>query len=132
MSIKAIAGEIVVERHTTLVPIECGNCGVLFGLEAEYQRKRRSDRKTWYCPNGCARAYTESEADRLRQLLDDQRTATARYQDMLNAEKRAHSATKGQLTRLINKGVCPYCRRNFTAVRRHIANKHPEQAGATK
>lgn len=41
----------------TVEIIECGECGVTFGLTEEYLKQRRKDHVTWYCPNGHKRYY---------------------------------------------------------------------------
>ncbi len=49
---------------TKMVWIECGKCGVSFGLSQEYQQKRQEDHCTFWCPNGhgrCYRGKTENE-----------------------------------------------------------------------
>ena len=49
---------------TEMVWTECGKCGVSFGFSEEYRRRRQSDHRTFYCPNGHPRCYagkTESE-----------------------------------------------------------------------
>ena len=58
--------------------------------------------------------------------LIDARDRVIRQRD---AEQRAHSATKGQLTRARKRaanGVCPCCHRSFENVARHVAKQHPD------
>ena len=43
---------------TTFEPHMCGACGVQFAMTTTFYRQRRRDKKTFYCPNGCLRAFT--------------------------------------------------------------------------
>lgn len=122
----------------TLVVIHCHQCAIPFGIPERFQRARREDRETFYCPNGHGAAYRKSEADKLRAELDqmkadrDWQATTAQWaRDDADRERRSHSATKGQLTRAKKRaiaGACPCCSRSFVDVRRHMANKHPGEA----
>lgn len=50
-------------------------------------------------------------------------------QRRLESERRAHAATKGQLTKTkkrIANGVCPCCNRSFANLERHMAGQHPD------
>lgn len=119
-----------------IVPVPCGECGVVFGMTEDYQEQRKKDGKSWYCPNGHSRVYRETEADRLRKQLaraeqerDRARANATHYRDQADAEERAHRATKGQVTKLrkrIANGVCPCCKRTFANLGRHIAGQHPD------
>ena len=111
----------------SLVTEECCACGIPFAMPEEFRKAMVDDKKSFHCPNGHSQHYTTSEADRLRKQLEQERAALNSAYDRLNAEKRSHAATKGQLTR-IKKGVCPYCHRNFSAVKRHIDRMHPDEA----
>ena len=116
----------------TLVVETCCNCGVHFGLPQDMQKRRREDRKTFYCPAGHAQHYTgATEVESLRRQLKYVRESEEFYREQAATERRRASAQKGQVTRIRNmiaKGVCPVagCRRNFTNVREHMAAEHPE------
>lgn len=118
------------------VEIVCGGCGVLFWMTAEYQGDRRRDHKTFYCPNGCPRAFNgPSEEEKLRKALETQKQQNAMWQDdaqrareRAEAAERRASAARGQVTKLKNRaaaGVCPCCNRTFANLARHMAGKHP-------
>ena len=49
--------------------IECCRCSVIFGVTALFEKKRREDKETFWCPNGHSQAYVKSEADKLRENL---------------------------------------------------------------
>lgn len=115
---------------------DCGECGVQFGMPEEYYNRRLNDRQTWYCPNGHPRTFTgptkaERETSELRKQLEWARDDLARNRERLAQESKAHSATKGQLTKTKKRlaaGVCPYCHRNFVALGKHIRGQHPHES----
>lgn len=119
----------------SLVALDCYKCGVVFALSGEYDARRRKDHEAFYCPNGHANAYNgKTEAEKLREQLKQQEQATDRYRDWLAetrtdlaTEKRQHAATKGKLTKTVNRihaGVCPHCKRHFANVERHMTSQH--------
>ena len=120
----------------------CGECGLIFGLEAAFDATKQRDGTTFYCPNGHARVYRETALQRM------ERTAK-RTQELLEAERRANESLRkdkerlyrqraaacGQVTRLKNRakaGVCPCCNRTFSQLARHMADKHPEFGATNK
>lgn len=114
---------------------DCPECGIPFGVRKTFEDARRSDKRSFFCPNGHSLSYTESEADRLRKALETQKQQNARLADEAReanqrAEdaRRATAAQKGVVTRLKNRaaaGVCPCCNRTFVNLQRHMAGKHP-------
>jgi len=116
---------------TTLTVISCDGCGVTFGISVGFYSARRDDHKTFYCPNGCRRAYSvRSETEQLQIDLRYARSARDAARDQATAAERSARAHKGHATRLRNliaRGVCPVpgCRRNFANVRAHMAAEHP-------
>ena len=131
---------ITVEGAVTLYVTSCGKCGIVFAMLDDFNDRRRSDGEVWYCPSGHPRIYGESEEDRLRSKLrveknraDGAERRATHYEEQAEIEKRRASAAKGQKTRitnLIKAGVCPFCRRNFENVRRHMGDVHPEKESA--
>jgi predicted nucleic acid-binding Zn-ribbon protein len=123
----------------TLVAETCCNCGTVFGINEAQLRQLRQSGAWFCCPNGHQQHYTETEADRLRKQLaateksrDSARAYARSVQDQNDAERRAHAATKGQLTKTrkrVANGVCPCCNRSFADLGRHMAGKHPDYAG---
>lgn len=118
----------------------CGKCGISFAMPGQFDKECEAYGTTFYCPNGHPRVYRTSAAVKLQAELDQMKASrdwearTARYNaDQLEHERRRHAATKGQLTKTRKRaeaGVCPHCPRSFVDVKRHIANKHSEQAVA--
>ncbi len=114
---------------------DCITCGVRFGLPRGFTRSLRNGKQTFYCPNGHAMSYCESEADVLRRERDRLKQDAARLEGEklaalereVAALERAQAAEKRELKlkKRAAAGACPCCSRNFTNLARHIASKHP-------
>lgn len=101
----------------------------------EYQMRQHRDGEKpigIYCPLGHSGIPSgKGEAAKERERRERAEARAKAIQDQLDSEARAHSATKGQLTKAkkrIGKGVCPCCNRHFTNVERHMATQHPKYA----
>ncbi len=117
---------------------DCPDCGVPYGLDSAFQKRRKADGRRWYCPNGHGISYSESELDIARKeaQVNERRRKSAELElDRTRADrdvaKRRLSATQGVVTRQkkrIANGVCPVaeCRRSgFDDVANHIEQVHP-------
>lgn len=62
---------------TSLAYEKCCDCGVIFGMADYFRAQRKRDQKSFYCPNGHAMSYTESEADELKRRLSQTQEALA-------------------------------------------------------
>lgn len=127
----------------SLFVTDCASCGVIFAMTTEFEKRRRNDHKTWYCPNGHHLVFSEeNEEERLARELKVAQDSVAYWRRVhsddvkeLGSEKRSHAATKGQLTKVkkrIGNGVCPECNRHFTNVERHMASMHQGHEAALK
>lgn len=103
-------------------------CGVHFAvpesLEREYEDRNV---RALYCPLGHSmvpkKGYSKAEE------LERAEARERHLLDQLDAAERSKAALRGHLTRLRNRlvnGVCPWCNRHFTQVRRHVTSQHPE------
>ena len=125
-----------VHQEVTLRIVECGECGVAFGMTSLFYDKRREDHRGWWCPNGHQRHYAaESDAERYKRLYEQsERRAGVNY-DRAESAERSLRSTRGVVTRMQKRaavGVCPFgCRRHFVNVERHMARKHPGQVAPT-
>jgi hypothetical protein len=113
-------------------------CGVIFGIETNYDDILRREHKTFYCTNGHSQYYSgksdleiaRAEAERAKadaQFWRDRKDQLARD---LQSEKHKVAAERGAKTKLrkrIANGVCPCCKRTFANVARHVAHMHPEE-----
>lgn len=120
----------------TLVVQDCPNCGMQFGVPADYDKRRQDDHQTFYCPSGHGQSYTgKSEAQKLRGLLANANRRIEWAETGLRAardqaetseyRRRAEKAAKTRLKNRIANGVCPCCNRSFQDLRRHMAGRHP-------
>ena len=108
----------------------CVNCGVIYGVDAEFEAARRRDGKTFYCPNGHAMSFTETDAMRLKQERERNARLTASldqsYAALAEEEKRRRAKEReiARLQKRIQNGVCTQCHRHFANLERHMASKH--------
>jgi len=130
--------KVAITREFSLVVIECGECGVNFGVPERFDEQRRESGGNFYCPNGHPRVYRVTETDRLKQELaraaknlEIAETQARRERDRCMVVERSRSALRGQVTKIRNRianGVCPCCNRTFTDLGRHMITQHPEFA----
>lgn len=74
---------------TTMVWIECCNCGIPFGLTEDHQKRLRQTHEWFYCPNGHHQHYPGKTAEekRIAELeADNARLARAR-REMVEADE---------------------------------------------
>lgn len=119
----------------TLYVQECCSCHMTFAVPTDFDAQRRSDKKTFYCPNGHSQSYRgESDSDlaqRLAGQLDIQRTRLRDAERQLDYARRSQKNVSTRLKKVkarIGHGVCPCCNRSFKALADHMATKHPEYA----
>lgn len=126
------------EIEITLEAQTCGECGIVFGIEAKHRQMLIETHGTFYCPNGHCRCFVgKSAAEKLRDELTrktaalDQAWADISYKNrLLESERRSTAAVKGVLTKVkkrIAGGVCPCCHRYFPALHRHMTTQHPAE-----
>ena len=109
----------------TLRVVHCW-CGIALAIPDNLRRwaEQAKDRSI-YCPNGHKFVFT----DTFEEKLERERRRHQATKDLLRAEERSHSATRGQLTKTkkrVGNGVCPCCHRTFQQLSRHMKNKHPD------
>lgn len=126
----------VLSFANNLETLSCYKCGTQFAVPPQWLRSRREDKAKFWCPNGHPQAFIESEAARLRKKLEAANRELAAKESALQTQRtraadaeceRDRAATK--LARVKN-GVCPCCKRSFTALPRHMKTKHPEFVAA--
>ena len=105
---------------TTLVTHTCLTCGIQYAFPLAYEEELRRNHKGFYCPVGHEAYFpAETEQERLRRLWQQERRTRKEYQE-------ENVKLNSQLKR-INAGVCPYCRRHFANVERHIRSRHKDK-----
>jgi hypothetical protein len=101
-------------------------CGIALAIPENLDRNlREKSANGAYCPVGHRFGYV----DTFEQALAREQQQHRATRDLLRAEERSHTATKGQATKLrkrIANGVCPCCHRHFANVERHVKTKHPD------
>lgn len=120
-------------RTATIVmtEVECSVCGLVFAVPEGWNRQRREDKVTFWCPNGHGQCYRKSDADILREQLGLEQASVKFWRDQTTQAERRIAAQKGQATKLrkrLANGVCPCCHRHFTNLERHIQGQHPNYA----
>lgn len=122
-------------RTVVLADTSCANCGIAFAAPDWWIKARRDDGATFYCPNGHPLHFGQNTLDKqlaaAKRRGDSLSTALTAAQDQAAAERKAHSATKGKLTKTRNRvgnGVCPCCNRTFANLGRHMSGQHPDYA----
>ena len=108
----------------------CCNCGMVFAMPEDYQKRRRDDRKIFFCPSGHQQHYTgATEAERLKQELERARqmrdAAEARAATANQEREQIAKAHKRMRHRVMN-GVCPCCNRTFQNLMQHMKTEHPD------
>ena len=116
----------------TMISREC-SCGVVYAISEAFEKARRRDHKTFYCPNGCSRHFPQQTDEEVlrRQLEQAQRRAASAEGQATRAEYQRRAAV-GQVTKIkkrVANGVCPCCQRTFRDLASHMADKHPDYAG---
>lgn len=110
-----------------MVDMTCPSCGVSYAMPASLRAEREKDGRSFYCVNGHSLSYHETEAMRLRKMLDaankDNTAMAQQVRDAQLAEQRAVDEAK-RIKRRVKAGVCPCCNRTFQNLARHMATKH--------
>lgn len=127
-----------IQMTVNMETVDCGICGGVYALSADYLRKKRETGGFWHCPY----CYTDwgypknrSELVRLKQQLEQKEAEAQRMREHWLAEERSRISLQGHLTRVkhrIGNGVCPCCNRSFKNIRRHMQSKHPHFAKEEK
>lgn len=124
-----------ITREVALVDTSCAKCGIVFAVPDWWDRQRRDSGEGFYCPNGHTLLYGKNTLEKRLAAAERARDAARAHaqavQDQNDAERKAHSATKGQLTKAkkrIAAGVCPCCNRTFRNLARHMTGQHPDYA----
>jgi hypothetical protein len=131
------ANETQFTLTSTLVPITCYLCGIVFGLEREFKNRRINDHEPWHCPNGHSQVFSgKTEAERLREqlaaterCLTNSREETQRQRELRQQTERSLRGTKAVVTRMKRrtvKGQCVCCSKKFKDLETHMKTEHPD------
>lgn len=115
-----------------LVTEQCCNCGMLFAMSADYQKRRRDDHGSFYCPAGHGQHYTgKTEEQKLKEELERKNEMLDAANARANAahDRAAHvSKAHRKMRQRVFNGVCPCCNRSFGNLREHMKTQHPDFA----
>lgn len=110
-------GLVSIQQQLAFVTIECYKCGVMFAVSDGLNRNWHETKQDFFCPNGHSQAYLKSEAQRLREQLDEQKRQTEfqkaraeRLDSSLTAHQQQLASERTKAARLkkrIAAGVCP-------------------------
>ena len=110
-------------------------CGHWVAMPANRKEKLQQTGETFWCPYGHQAVFGNSEVDRLRTELDAVKQARIKAEVATAKARRELDGALteiGKLHKRVQGGVCPYCKRTFRQVQRHMTSKHPERPGVVK
>ena len=122
----------------TLKHFECcrSDCGILFGITPDKEKRLRDSGNEFYCPNGHRQSFTKStvskqkdEIAQLRHYAECLEADVETQRELKNTARYTARTYKGNVTKLKNrvgKGVCPCCNRHFKNLERHMSGQHPD------
>lgn len=129
-------GSMTVEVE--LAQISCGCCGGTYAINERFRKKCHEDGTGWTCPY-CKTSwgyFNNNENAQLKKQLAEKEAAIARERaahDQTKTElreteqrRRAEKGAKTRLKRRAAHGVCPCCKRQFSELKKHIAQMHPD------
>lgn len=122
-------GERALELGLSFTMIDCASCDILFAITQEFETRRRTDGKGFYCPNGHPNVYGDSEVKLLKKAVEDEcrrkENALAEANRLRIAAGKARAQTQ-RLKKRVSNGVCPCCNRSFVNMQLHMKTQHPE------
>lgn len=106
--------------------IVCCSCKVPFMVTQQHRQKLKDSGDTFYCPNGHAQHYTDTECKRTKAAL-----AKAK-QDIDDLEKWNNKLAQDKWAlvdklREARKKDCPHCSKRYINLERHIKKQHPNE-----
>lgn len=114
----------------------CPNCSISFGAPLRFIKERREDGKSFYCPAGHSMSFHETELDKLRKRLEQEKrnnewlkSSVAAKEKTIKGQNIQIGKVKAKLKRTevrVSHGVCPCCNRSFVNMQRHMKTKHPD------
>lgn len=119
----------------TLYKIDCGSCGGTYAINERYRVEKEEVGGDWTCPYcACKWGYTNNnENARLKRDLEirERELRESKCETLRERQQRETAeADKAKALRKVQRatnGVCTICHRSFSALQRHMADKHPTQ-----
>lgn len=130
----------VVQTFTQQLVIEIcchENCGIRFGMDADFIRQRRNDHKYFFCPRGHEQYYSgKSNSEKLQDQINSLERQKLNLHSVIDDKNheiqqlgysiRAQKAAKTKILNRVKNGICPCCNRTFSNLQNHFKTKHPE------
>ena len=109
----------------------CYKCSMLFAVPSDFDRRRRADRASFFCPAGHSQAYIagQDDASRLRAELERQKQITQAAQERAitaEADRKQVAKAHTRMRQRVMNGVCPCCNRTFQNLMSHMRSEHPD------
>lgn len=86
-----------------IVPVECAECGILFGMPRALYTRRKEDGKQFVCPSGHGNAFVPSEVQRLRDALGKKEIEIAQISKRHNETAGLLAGASAEIERLNKK-----------------------------
>lgn len=123
--------------QTEIRAITCRLCNAIYGLTGDFCDHAAENGLHWTCPHcGKDRQFganelekTKAQLARTQSAIERQEATTRDAWAAADLERQRAAGFKGAMRKTMKRvgaGTCPCCRRNFTALARHMAAKHPE------
>jgi hypothetical protein len=112
-----------------LVQTSC-YCSVALAIPEDLYKWARRTGGGVYCPLGHSYVYSDSENEKLKRQLKNERDTAARERRWRESAENRLRATKGVVTKLRKRtlgGECPLCGRHLRDLERHVSRQHPNE-----
>ena len=112
-----------------MADMQCGECGIQFAVPETWRAEKQRTGAGWFCPNGHSRVYRESDEEKAKKALAEERQRHANTLARLNEAQTVERNLQAEMKRMKNRaaaGVCPCCKRTFQQLARHMKSKHPD------
>ena len=113
----------------TIVFEDCFTCGIPIAMTGGQLRRFNEDGMRIICVLGHATGRMKSDLMLAREELAQVQDELAESETALKNEKALHDATikaKRKLQKRVENGVCPFCKRTFQNLQRHMTGKHSQ------
>jgi len=115
---------------------ECITCGCPFFMPTTLRNRCKEDSAhSFHCPNGHSMVFRKSEADKVREELEQVKIENQRNKEMLQDKLLDTINEKIKLEKKLKRvhnGVCPCCNRSFQNLQKHMTTKHPDVVKPSK
>lgn len=118
-----------ITTETTLNVMPCPACGILFAIPEIFEKARREDGGSFFCPGGhfmSFKPWAKEKLEEAQRQLTAARCAEADAKRALEKEREDRVKEAAKEKRRHASGKCPCCQRSFASLSRHIKHMHPD------